>query len=92
MSATTAEVDHTQDQRSGVVAAPTPAPTAPPTRAPGRIPMPVAEPITAPEPAPMAPPVTARWPQVSPQAVVDNRIAIAAVNFSADMIVSLGSP
>ena len=40
----------------------------------------------------MAPPVTARWPQVSPQAVVNNRIVMAAVNFIADMIIPLGSP
>ena len=53
----------------GAVAAPTAAPPRPPTTAPPTV-LPVAAPTAAPPPAPMAPPVTARWPGVSPQAVV----------------------
>ena len=36
----------------------------------------------------MAPPVTARWPQVSPQADVRSRMAIVRVSLVAVMIVS----
>src|SRR6266852_6290569 len=52
-----------------------PAPAAPPTTAPRSGLKPVAAPNTAPEPALIAPPVTARWPQVSPQALAVRRMA-----------------
>jgi hypothetical protein len=64
----------------GAVAAPTAAPPRPPTTAPPTV-LPVAAPTAAPPPAPMVPPVTARWPGVSPQAVViakANPIAMVA--------------
>src|SRR5476649_710680 len=52
-----------------------PAPAAPPTTAPSSGLKPVAAPSTAPDAAPMPPPVTARWPQVSPHAVAVRRMA-----------------
>src|SRR5260221_13266485 len=55
---------------------------APPTTAPSSGLTPVAAPRTAPEPAPIAPPVTARWPHVSPQAVAPSRI-VARVTYLA---------
>src|SRR5476649_2247184 len=53
-----------------------PAPAAPPTTAPKSGLKPVATPSTAPDAAPIPPPVTARWPQVSPQAVAVKRMAV----------------
>src|SRR5262245_27433521 len=44
-----------------------PAPTAAPARAGASNGQPAIAPIARPAPVPIAPPVTARWPQVSPQ-------------------------